>query len=428
MKSNTTRDAVTIIVGAGAVLDFEHKGIFPSVMNITDEVLKLNVQKVDGGESPLLRDLYNHVVNKLNKVSEINRIKQPQINFENLLHVIEMCIAYSACWRKKCISWLSYPEFGTLIHPVKFLRDIHTYDYIRAAYGLQKTVMDIVNQYDVSFEEDKYREQWYRDFWKSLSGRSNIFSLNYDNTIENSLGEYEDGFPPIEEGEEYSRFSAKQYYENSRGFSTIAHLHGQILFSMAKSFPFEYSMRDMVKNRDYETACKNRGGGQFPPSNQAKEEYLQPEIVSGLRKTEKMTFAPNNVYLSDLARKVVENNRLMIIGYSFGDLYLNEILGLGMAAHGDDFKVVIIDKYPSYINSYTMFFQHLARNPQGFTFVARLAKDNLFSGIGKDEIPFIVDSFDKPLISKNGNLMICISGFKDAVVNHKDEIMKFLGI
>ena len=77
-------------------------------------------------------------------------------------------------------------------------------------------------------------------------------------------------------------------------------------------------MRDMVKNRDYKTACKNRGGGQFPPSNQAKEEYLQPEIVSGLRKTEKMTFAPNNVYLSDLARKVIENNRLMILGIHLG--------------------------------------------------------------------------------------------------------------
>lgn len=42
--------AVTVIVGAGAVLDFAHKGVFPSVKNITDEVLKLNIQKVQGGE------------------------------------------------------------------------------------------------------------------------------------------------------------------------------------------------------------------------------------------------------------------------------------------------------------------------------------------------------------------------------------------
>lgn len=423
-------NAVTIIVGAGAVLDFDHKGIFPSVKNITDEVLKQNIQKVDGGERPLLREIYDHVVKKLNRVLETNHIKPPQLNFENLLHILEMCISYSGCWRKEYISWLAYPEFGTLIQPIKFLKDIHTYDYIRAAYGLQKTVMSIVNQYDASFNEDISTERWYQDFWESLSGRSNIFNLNYDNTIENSLGEYEDGFPPIKDGENYSRFSAKRYYENRRGVSTIAHLHGQILFSEAKEYPFDYSIRDMVKNRDYETACKNRGGGQFPPSNQAKEEYLQPEIVSGLRKTEKMTFAPNNVYLSDLTRKVIENKRLMIIGYSFGDLYLNEILGLGMAAHGDDFKVVIIDKYPSYINSYTSLFQHVAHrcNPQAYTFISRLVKDRLYVEIGQKEYPIAVEEYGVPVVSRNGKLMMCISGFKNAVVNHKETILEFLGV
>ena len=318
------KDATTIIVGAGAVLDFKHKGIIPSVQNITEEVLKQNIHKVEGGERPLLCELYYHVYNKLNKASGFNYIKPPQLNFENLLHVLEMCIAYSGCWRKEYISWLSFPEFGTLIQPDDFLKDIQTYDYIRAAYELQKTVMSIVNQYDTSFSENMRSEQWYLDFWKSLSGRTNIFNLNYDNTIENSLGEYEDGFFPIKDGEDYSRFSAKRYYENPRGVSTIAHLHGQILFSEAREYPFDYSIRDLVKNKDYQTACKNRIGGQFPPSNQAKEEYLQPVIVSGSRKTEKITFAPNNVYLSDLARKVIENNRLMIVGYSFGDLYLNE--------------------------------------------------------------------------------------------------------
>ena len=422
--------AVTIIVGAGAVLDFEYKGIIPSVENITEEVLKLSIQTVDGSERPLLRELYNHIVKKLNKVSEVNHIKSSQLNFENLLHVIEMCIAYSACWRKEYISWLSYPEFGTLIQPAKFLKDIHTYDYIRAASGLQKTVMDIVNQYDASFEENASGEQWFRDFWKSLSGKSNIFNLNYDNTIENSLGEYEDGFLPIKEGEDYSRFSAKNYYENRRGLSTIAHLHGQILFSEARAYPFDYSMRDLVKNRDYKTACKNRTGGQFPPSNQAKEEYLQPVIVSGSRKTEKMTFAPNNVYLSDLARKVVENNRLIIIGYSFGDLYLNEILGLGMAAHGDNFKVVIIDKFPSYINSYTYLFQYLVHgcNPQEYIFVSRLVEDKLFPEIGQNEFPLIFEGYDKPIFSKNGNLMMCISGFKNAVEKHREVIKNHLCI
>ena len=423
-------DAVTIIVGAGAVLDFDHKGIFPYVKNITDEVLKLSIQKVDGGERPLLREINDYIVGKLNQVGrpEVNRYIPPQLNFESLLHVIEMCISYSGYWHKEFTSWPALPEFGTLIQPDEFLNDIQSYDYIRAAYGLQKTVMSIVSQYDASFNEDTSTERWYRDFWKSLSGRSNIFNLNYDNTIENSLGEYEDGYPPVKDGEEYSRFSARHYYENRRGVSTIAHLHGQILFSEAKSYHFDYSIRDMVKNKDYQTACKNRMGRQQNPSNQAKEEYVQPYIVSGSRKTEKMTFAPNNVYLSDLTRKVIENKRLMIIGYSFGDLYLNEILGLGMAAHGDDFKVVIIDKYPSYINSYTSLFQHVAHrcNPQAYTFVSRLAKDRLYVEIGQKEFPLIVGEYGVPVVSRNGKLMMCINGFKDAVVNHKETMLKFL--
>ena len=425
-------NGVTIIVGAGAVMDFDHKGIFPSVKNITEEVLKLKIQKVAGGERPLLREINDYILGKLNQVGrpEINRYIPPQLNFESLLHIIEMCIAYSGSWHKEYLSWISFPEFGTLIQPDVFLKDIQTYDYIRAAYELQKTVMSIVNQYDTSFSENMSSERWYRDFWKSLSGRSNIFNLNYDNTIENSLGEYEDGFPPIKDGEDYSRFSAKNYYENRRGVSTIAHLHGQILFSEARSFPFEYTVRDMVKNRDYQTACKNRMGRQQNPSNQAKEEYVQPYIVSGSRKTEKMTFAPNNVYLSDIARKVVENNRLMVVGYSFGDLYLNEILGLGMAAHEDDFRVVIIDKFPSHINSYTSLFQHLAHrcNPQEYTFVSRLAKDGLYIEVGQTEFPLIVGEYGEPVVSKNGKLMMCIGGFKDAVVNHKETILKFLGV
>ena len=423
---------VTIIVGAGAVLDFEHKGIFPSVKNITDEVLKLSIQKVDGGERPLLREINDYIVGKLNQIgrSEINRDIPPQLNFESLLHVIEMCISYSSCWHKEYISWLSLPEFGTLIQPDDFLKDIQTYDYIRAAYELQKSVMGIVNLYDTSFSENMTSERWYQDFWKSFSGRSNIFNLNYDNTIENSLGEYEDGFPPIKDGEDYSRFSAKNYYENKRGVSTIAHLHGQILFSEASSFPFDYSIRDMVKNRDYQTACKNRMGRQQNPSNQAKEKYVQPYIVSGSRKTEKMAFAPNNVYLSDLARKIVENNRLMVIGYSFGDLYLNEILGLGIATHGDEFKAVIIDKFPSYINSYISWFQHLTHqcNPQEYTFVSRLAKDRLFVEVGQKEFPLIVGEYGVPVVSRNGKVMMCINGFKDAVVNHKEMIQRFLGM
>lgn len=36
-------NGITVIVGASAVLDFDHKDIFPSVRNITDDTLKRNI-------------------------------------------------------------------------------------------------------------------------------------------------------------------------------------------------------------------------------------------------------------------------------------------------------------------------------------------------------------------------------------------------
>lgn len=419
------RAGVNVIVGAGAVLDFEHICVLPSVKSITEEVLKINTQKVDGTERPLIKDLYDGIIERLKKVGnpEVRRFFHPEVNFEELLHVLEMCLSYSSCWHDEYLHWTVFPLYGALMEPNQILKDINTVEYERAAYALEERVMEIVNQYDSAFKQDGSSEQWYRDFWYSMKGAS-IFSLNYDSTIEESVDSYEDGFEEVS-GESYFRFSAKRYYENHERKTTIAHLHGSILFSEPKSFPFEYSTRDLVKNKDYKSALKKRIISQSAPRTQAKEVYVQPYIISGARKTEKMVVAPYDVYLSDLSRKVLENKRLMIIGYSFGDLYLNEILGLGIAAHGDEFRVVIIDKFPAYIHDYPSFYQKLKYLGM-FSFVSRLSRDQLSIEPGQKEFPLEVKDYDTPVVSRNGYLMICMTGFKNAITNHWEEINAFL--
>lgn len=422
-------DAVTVVVGAGAVLDFKHKGIIPTVQNLTEEVLKLPIQKVDGTDWLLMKELYDFIISDLKKIGnpEVRRFFRPEISFEEILHVLEMCLSYNSCWHEEFLHWDYFPLFGTLTDSKSFLKSIDTIEYLRAAYSLEEKVMEIVNQYDSAFRENNDSEEWYRDFWQSI-GKGNIFSLNYDSTIEESLGYFEDGFETSRENDAYYRFSARKYSNNPDGKTTIAHLHGSILFSEPKAFPFEYSNRDLVKNKDFETAFKNRLWAQSAPCNQAKELYVQPYIISGSRKTEKMVYSPYNVYLSDLTQKVLENKRLLIIGYSFGDLYLNEILGLGIAAHGDDFRVVIIDKIPSHIDGYPSFFQKLKSRSGAFEFITRLVKERLYIEPGQREFPIIVKDNDTPVVSKRGNLMMCIGGFKDAVEKHNVEIRKHLSV
>lgn len=417
---------ITIVVGAGAVLDFEHKGVCPSVRNITEEVLKISTQKVDGTERLLIKELYDRIIERLKIVGnpEVRRFFHPEVTFEDLLHVLEMCLSYSSCWHDEYLHWKAFPPYGALMEPNLVLKGVNTIEFERAAYALEERVMEIVNQYDSAFKMDRGYEQWYRDFWHSMKG-SNIFSLNYDSTIEESVESYEDGFDEVLGMEEYCRFSARRYYENPEHKTTIAHLHGSILYSEPKIFSFEFGTRDLVKNKDYELALRNRVLSQSAPRTQAKERYVQPYIISGARKTEKMVVAPYDVYLSDLTRKVLENKRLMIIGYSFGDLYLNEILGLGIAAHGDEFRVVIIDKFPARIDDYPSFYHEL-KDLCMFGFVSRVSRNQLSIKPGQTEFPLEVKDYDTPVVSRNGNLMVCMTGFKDAVSKHGNEINAFL--
>ena len=40
----------------------------------------------------------------------------------------------------------------------------------------------------------------------------------------------------------------------------------------------------------------------------------------------------------------------------------------------------------------------------------------------------IVRENGEPVVSRNGKLMMCIDGFKDAVVKHKETILEFLRV
>lgn len=143
------KDAVTIIVGAGAVLDFDHKGVVPLVKNITDEVLDLKIQNYYGEDTLLIRYVHDNIVARLKEVGnpEVRRFQQPYLNFEELLHVLEMCYTYSSCWCDEYYHWKAVPLFGTLVNPSTSLSDITTMDYLRAAIALENRVMEIVNQY-----------------------------------------------------------------------------------------------------------------------------------------------------------------------------------------------------------------------------------------------------------------------------------------
>jgi hypothetical protein len=86
--------------------------------------------------------------------------------------------------------------------------------------------MKMVDKYDEDYRKKKnIYYHWYNSFWKNFIG-FNLFNLNYDTTIENSIEIYNDGFVKSED-EKFQKFSPNKLYEDDLPHK-ICHLHGCI--------------------------------------------------------------------------------------------------------------------------------------------------------------------------------------------------------
>ncbi len=82
----------TVIIGAGAVLDFDFESItFPSTSNITSIISKLIVQGLDSSQSNIIPTIFNELNSRVNEVY-IRRglpMLNYSVNFEELFFAIE---------------------------------------------------------------------------------------------------------------------------------------------------------------------------------------------------------------------------------------------------------------------------------------------------------------------------------------------------
>jgi len=123
---------------------------------------------------------------------------------------------------------------------------------------------------------------------------------------------------------------------------------------------------------------------------------------------------------------MIENPSLLICGYSFGDLYVNQLLQRHKLVHDKKEKVVIVEKWPAYVNEDNIS-------------LYRYFMDNTSAGL-KEFVERITESGVAPLEtfkqfnqvedgcwqSPNKVLMLFTKGMKHAVGNHQERILEFL--
>lgn len=433
---------ITTLIGAGAVLDFDlPKGtIWPSTENITNEIRKIRKKNI----------LTDKDIVEVEEIYQILKKEYPVYpNFELIFHVLEMFVAYGWVWQHPTSmpkTTKMFPVFAPFTAP-KWLFDRENVN--QALEYVLLTIMDIVNGYNAPYLAGVTKNTWYRRFWKDYDGAWDLFNLNYDTTIEHTLNNCEDGFDVIQGQSEFLHFLPQKLWENKRGASTICHLHGCIEYfdSRYRNKVYEkevlkYGFHDLYKYNSYDKVRDMyNGSSKSKLSNQAGEQYVNTPIITGLMKTDKLNILPFAFYHSYLYNCIMRNNSLLVVGYSFGDLYINQLIERMELIYGDKKRVVLIDHWKLMVEDKEIEKKQEGEERSAFVkelmvakvhgneigdelgmFLCRMTGETMFESALRS---FKHHDRKGPMVSNNGCLMLFIGGFKTAS-DYRDEIYGFL--
>lgn len=409
------------MMGAGAVLDFSFpNGIAKPSTNYITEVVRKPYRSGIPHEHPIdiVEDAYQILKETYEHATEVS------INFEMVYHALETYFSFNNVWELGCKNKDMYPVFAPFTIPK---RQFKQNDLMIVLKEFLIRIVEIVNAYDKYFADNKDKEQWYVDFFKNTKFKWDVFNFNYDTTVENSLEKYEDGFGKVDDTG-LSNFEPTRLYKTKK--STINHLHGCInyyfRFDKLNDYVQKYSDHDGFKYRSADDVIKTmRNTGNSLPRSQSGEEFYSLPIITGLHKTDKLTNIPFDFYYGNVHKRVIENNAMVIVGYSFGDFYMNDVISRLNLIHGKKKRVVLIDYWgiDSNDKKELLWKVHEGGLSRGLVdFLQMMSGQKTFEGFVNT-----LDCIDKkgPMRTRNSCLMLFVGGFKEAS-SYRKEIYKFL--
>jgi len=399
---------VTVLLGAGASIEVGG----PTTSQIT-EAAQNTIQKIR---------LPNHADRFpiLNEITQVLKTHYKETaTFEDVFHALELLQSFLVSDKETTVKY-----YKSAMPALFQLRSEFTYDpaALRVAkQDILNIIADFIeNQMKVFDPSGKH--SWFSGFWNVLSNRADldIATLNYDNTVEQSFKSETlyDGFERL--SSTTARFNPKKFFCAKK--SKIGHLHGSVLygypwFEDPNRFVFEDNHEDLYKFSTSQAARKTWFGRSINYSQSGEEAIIGP-VITGLRKTDKTTSMPYIQYRNHLCNSLQKNSRLLIVGYSFGDIYLNRLLERIVQIHGDQRRVAIVDYFPTGEREWHSD-PEIMNWPEmnTFNFVAKVFRENR---------PFHTYSFQSPILSNDKCARLYLRGFKKEVVEKGEEVIEFL--
>ncbi|MBE0541974.1 MAG: SIR2 family protein [Verrucomicrobia bacterium] len=395
--------SVTAFIGAGAALNIGG----PTTNALTNAIK--------------LRQQWDGVPNSKVKVPAIQQIADAldqhfapeSANFEDVFHAVESLISLRAGGTAKAFK----PAIGAFVKPTAAANHSNT-TLIQAGDHIIDEVANHIVSYVNGFAPHA-AHQWFSRFWQEATSRCpwDIATLNYDNCIEQSLGTsvWEDGYALLDPG--ICRFDPSQIVNSTR--TRMLHLHGSVFygyprFTTPNRFLFEDHHEDLYRFDSHVDARRN-WFGRSRNQAQSGERATAGPIITGQRKPDKLLGLPYSTYQAVFHDALLKNPRLLIVGYSFGDLHFNHLLSRITRIHNDNRRVVVVDhvrpemRAPNWIpNAWPPFVigRHLTTLSRG-----TLPVDGHYAN---------------PWVSGDERCRVYLEGFQDAAQNHGTDIINFL--
>ena len=222
---------VCAIVGAGAALEIAGGAkVLPSTTQITKEVVKLRPRVISAYKNDafvktqLIKLVYEH----MNEYYQSQDRKWGEPNFEELIYVLERLYTYAwTCRGNVVLANKSIFDRQTLFLEVlgRFRKKATYAKY--CTQSIVSRIMEMVSDYNRKFADNDENE-WYRAFWREAEFCWDIFTFNYDTTIEQSVEKYNDGFVRHKH-DNFKLMDIRQLLRTGN-VHTISHPHGCIQY------------------------------------------------------------------------------------------------------------------------------------------------------------------------------------------------------
>lgn len=293
----------TVLLGAGAMIPFGG----PTTQELTQRLLSNSICKKE----------FNHIYDRTNKTG----------NFELLLSSLELLldwkIANEGYDSKEANSYMLLEPFSPYNnYLIKDLWELYS--------EAINEIIERVKIYDCYTPPYPDRLDTLTDFLKRKKQTNSlkIYSLNYDRLIPKIAKKRGLFF--------YEGFKDMQYEYNLDKFNTNPHTFFNLHGSIYTSYVSGGAVKVLDNPIQLEHRYKIQGG------NPGENKVFLP-IIAGYSKSQRIMSEPFNFGIASFMNDCNTCNRLVIVGYSFGDPHINSVLKRFIRL--DSTEIIIVDYY-----------------------------------------------------------------------------------